>query len=49
MAIYIVEFTGFSIVEADSKEDALELAQDDEVMYSERNWCEPQQTEGMIT
>lgn len=43
MARYKVEFTGFSIVEADSPDDALDLAQDDEFMYEERNWESPEE------
>lgn len=50
MARYKVEFTGFSIVEADSKEEALELAQDDEgMLYKECSWGKPYETEEQIT
>lgn len=38
---YRIEYSGFCIVEADSKEEALELAQDGEVMYDECNWGKP--------
>lgn len=48
MTRYKVEYSGFCIVEADSKEEALELAQDEEAMYDECDWGEPQLTDEKI-
>lgn len=35
---YCVEFAGFAYVEADSKEEAIQKAEDDDVVYSEIEW-----------
>ncbi len=37
MARYKVEFSGFAYVEADSKEEAQELFENDDCIYSERD------------
>ena len=41
MAEYRVEYSGYCVVEAESEEEARELAQDEEFEYDERTWERP--------
>lgn len=38
MGKYKVNYSGFVYVEADSEDDAINMAQDDDTVYEEKNW-----------
>lgn len=48
MSKYRVDFTGFVYVEADSPEEALDIAQDGEGIYEEQNWEHAQEIDDFI-
>lgn len=45
MKKYKVPFSGFCYVEADSPEEARELAEDDDAVYSQQDWGDPEEVE----